>query len=200
MLGISLAAPIGPINAAQIDKGIKNGFLHSWFIGLGSIVADMAYMMVVYMGFVNFIDAPIIKTFLYAFGCFVLIWTGIESLITAGRVYLNENKNDTSLLKTFITGFLMSLSNPLTILFWLGIYGSILANTASKYNNEQLMIYSGAILLGLVLWDITMATIASTFRRVLTSRALKGISYISGLTLVGFGIYFGYKALSTLFF
>jgi threonine/homoserine/homoserine lactone efflux protein len=200
LLGISLAAPIGPINAAQIDKGIKNGFLHSWFIGLGSIVADMAYMMVVYMGFVNFIDAPIIKTFLYAFGCFVLIWTGIESLITAGRVYLNENKNDTSLLKTFITGFLMSLSNPLTILFWLGIYGSILANTASKYNNEQLMIYSGAILLGLVLWDITMATIASTFRRVLTSRALKGISYISGLTLVGFGIYFGYKALSTLFF
>ncbi|MDF2607477.1 MAG: amino acid transporter [Bacillales bacterium] len=200
LLGISLAAPIGPINAAQIDKGIKNGFLHSWFIGLGSIVADITYMMVVYMGFVNFIDAPIIKIFLYAFGCFVLIWTGIESLLTAGRVYLNENKNDTSLLKTFMTGFLMALSNPLTILFWLGIYGSVLANTASKYNHEQLIIYSSAILLGLVLWDITMATIASTFRKVLTSKALKGISYISGLTLVGFGIYFGYKAISTLFF
>lgn len=34
-LGLSLAAPIGPVNAAQLDKGIKGGFLHAWFVGLG---------------------------------------------------------------------------------------------------------------------------------------------------------------------
>lgn len=37
LLGLSLAAPIGPINFAQLDQGIKNGFLHSWFVGLGAI-------------------------------------------------------------------------------------------------------------------------------------------------------------------
>ena len=36
ILGLSLAAPIGPVNAAQLDHGIKNGFLHSWFVGLGA--------------------------------------------------------------------------------------------------------------------------------------------------------------------
>ena len=40
-LGISLAAPIGPINAAQIDEGIKNGFIHSWTVGLGAMIADI---------------------------------------------------------------------------------------------------------------------------------------------------------------
>ncbi len=33
LLGVSLAAPIGPVNAAQIDKGLKHGFLHSWLVG-----------------------------------------------------------------------------------------------------------------------------------------------------------------------
>ena len=37
LLGLSLAAPIGPINAAQIDKGIRNGFMHSWLIGVGAV-------------------------------------------------------------------------------------------------------------------------------------------------------------------
>jgi threonine/homoserine/homoserine lactone efflux protein len=199
LLGISLAAPIGPINAAQIDKGIKSGFLHSWFIGLGSIFADIAYMLIVYMGFVNLIDAPIVKIFLYAFGSFVLIYTGIEGLLTAGKVYISGDKEEESLMKTFITGFFMAISNPLTILFWLGIYGSVLANTATIYSNEQLIKYSLAILLGLVIWDISMATVASTFRRFLTTNTLKYISYFSGLTLIGFGLFFGYKAIKIIF-
>ena len=44
----------------------------------------------------------------------------------------------------------MSLSNPLTILFWLGIFGSILAKAASSYNKEQLLLYSFGIILGIL--------------------------------------------------
>lgn len=29
-LGLSLSAPIGPINAAQLDKGIRGGFWHAY--------------------------------------------------------------------------------------------------------------------------------------------------------------------------
>ena len=38
LLGLSLSAPVGPINAAQLNKGIHNGFLHAWLIGLGAMV------------------------------------------------------------------------------------------------------------------------------------------------------------------
>jgi threonine/homoserine/homoserine lactone efflux protein len=31
-LGLTLAAPIGPVNSARIDKGIKNGFWHAWMV------------------------------------------------------------------------------------------------------------------------------------------------------------------------
>jgi L-lysine exporter family protein LysE/ArgO len=200
-LGLSLAAPIGPINAAQLDRGIKSGFWHAWIIGLGSVVADIVYMCAVYLGMVQFIEIPLVKAFLWLFGCFVLVYTGIESITSASQLRTDgrhESRQD-SYIKTFTTGFFMSISNPLTILFWLGIYGSILAKTSATLETNQLIIYSFAIILGLLIWDLTMATVASSFRKLLTTSVLKTISILSGLSLLGFGVYFGLQAFYLLF-
>ncbi|MDF2856556.1 MAG: amino acid transporter [Neobacillus sp.] len=199
LLGLSLAAPIGPINAAQIDKGIRHGFMHSWLIGVGAVVADGVYMLVVYLGVVHFLETSFMKTFLWSFGCFVLIYTGIETLRSANELSIGTNRKKEPLIKSFISGFFMSISNPLTILFWLGIYGSVLAKTAATYETTELVLYSSAIFIGLLLWDLTMACISSNFRKYLTSSLLKGISILSGLSLIGFGIYFGIQAYQALF-
>ncbi|GLB59415.1 LysE family translocator [Cytobacillus sp. NCCP-133] len=198
-LGISLAAPIGPINAAQLDKGIKNGFFHAWLVGLGAMTADAVYMLAVYLGVVNFLEIPFMKAFLWCFGFFVLIYTGIKSLLSAGKVISSYRGKGESSIKSFMSGFLISLSNPLTILFWLGIYGSVLAKTAAEYDKAHVILYSGAIFIGLLLWDLTMAGVASSFRRFLTGKILAFISILSGFSLIGFGIYFGVEAYKLLF-
>lgn len=197
-LGISLAAPIGPINTAQIDKGIKGGFFHAWLVGLGAMVADAVYMILVYLGVVHFLETPFMKTFLYFFGFFVLVYTGIESIIGAGKIAASQRQRNEPLLKSFLSGFFMSLSSPLTILFWIGIYGSVLVNTVASSGMNQLVLYSGTILLGVLLWDVTMACVASGFRKYLTEKILVWISIFSGLSLIGFGIYFGINAIQIL--
>ncbi|WP_066067914.1 LysE family transporter [Neobacillus soli] len=199
LLGLSLAAPIGPVNAAQIDRGIRNGFMHSWLIGVGAVIADGIYMLVVYIGVVQFLETAIMQTFLWFFGCFVLMYTGIETFMNAGKVHLEHSRGQEPLIKSFFSGFLMSISNPLTILFWLGIYGSVLAKTAATYDTGQLVLYSSAIFIGLLLWDIAMASVASSFRKFLTSHLLVIISFLSALSLIGFGIYFGIQAFNNLF-
>jgi len=199
LLGLSLAAPIGPINAAQIDKGIKHGFMHSWLIGVGAVAADGIYMLIVYFGVVHFLQTPFMKTFLWLFGCFVLIYTGVETMLTARKVSIGQERKKEPLVKSVLSGFFMSISNPLTILFWLGIYGSVLAKTAATYETAQLILYSSAIFIGLLIWDITMAGISSNFRHYLTDRLLMGISLLSGVSLIGFGIYFGVQAFNLLF-
>ncbi|WP_234530300.1 LysE family transporter [Paenibacillus pseudetheri] len=200
-LGLSLSAPIGPINAAQLDKGIRKGFWHAWMVGLGAISADIIFMLLVYFGVIHLLESPFIKAFLWLFGFFVLVYTGIESIKNAG--VLSEpgmRSSDSSLTKSYWSGLLMSLFNPLSILFWLGIYGSILAKAAMEYPMQQLLIYSGAIVLGILLWDVSMAAASSMFRKVLTTGVLKSISVLSGLSLVGFGLYFGVQAAQLLFF
>lgn len=199
-LGLSLAAPIGPVNAAQLDKGIKSGFFHAWLVGLGAMMADIIYMLAVFLGIVHFLEIPFMKAFLWSFGFFILVYTGIESLISAGKISSNTRNIEESAIKSLFSGFFMSISNPLTILFWLGIYGSVLAETAAKYDQTQIAIYSLAIIFGLLLWDIIMAGVASSFRRFLSMKVLTAISILSGLSLIGFGLYFGYQALILLFF
>ena len=189
-LGLTLAAPIGPVNSARIDKGIKNGFWHAWIVGAGSMIADAIFMVLVYIGMVKFLEIPIVQIFLWLFGGFVLIYSGVESVLQANKILLNPYRNKDSLLSCFLTGFIMSVTSPLSILFWLGIYGSILAKTASSYGTSQLFIYSGMIFLGLTCWDFFVALLTNGFRRFLTKKSLRLISITSGVSLVGFGVYF----------
>ncbi|MEK5070949.1 LysE family transporter [Sporosarcina sp. FSL K6-1508] len=199
-LGVSLAAPIGPVNAAQLDTGIKNGFFHAWIFGLGALTADILYMGMVYYGVGQIIDSPLVKIILWSFGCFVLTYTGIESLLSLHKIELNLKSGEKNRLRrSVLTGFFMSLLNPLTILFWLGIYGSVLAETAKTFTGNQLIMNSLAIVVGIILWDTIMATISSGARRLLSTKLLKVISILSSLSMIGFGIYFGIQAYHALF-
>ncbi|MDQ0268153.1 threonine/homoserine/homoserine lactone efflux protein [Cytobacillus purgationiresistens] len=46
-MGLTLAASIGPVNCARLDKGIKNGFWHAWIIEVGSMIADGIFMLMI---------------------------------------------------------------------------------------------------------------------------------------------------------
>ena len=108
--------------------------------GIGALLADVIYMALIYLGVIHFLEKDIIKLFLWSFGAFVLIYTGIESLKMRIKLALVILEMMIQLLKAFFLVF-MSLSNPLTILFCLN-FRSILAKAASSYNKEQLLLYS----------------------------------------------------------
>lgn len=157
----------------------------------------MPYIWLLYiLGSYIFWSFPSWKRF---YGFFVLTYTGIECVLNAGKFSLDEQHTRDFHISSFFSGFFMSISNPLTILFWLGIYGSILANTTDKYDLQHILFYSSAIFLGLLSWDFSMALIASSFRRLLTKPLLMTISCISGFSLIGFGIYFAIQAAKIFF-
>ena len=198
ILGFTLAAPIGPVNSARLDKGIKNGFWHAWIVGVGSMIADGCFMLLVYLGMVRFLDIPIFQIFLWLFGGFVLIYSGVESIKNSNTITLNYSRKKESLFKCFLTGFILSISSPLSILFWLGIYGSVLAKTIQTNGTEMLLLYSSMIFLGLTFWDIFVAALTSGFRKLLNVKSLIAISIVSGISLIVFGLYFGYQGIYAL--
>ncbi len=197
-MGFTLAAPIGPVNSARLDKGIKNGFWHAWVVGAGSMVADGFFMLLVYLGMVYILGIPIIQIFLWLFGGFILIYSGVESIKNSNTITLTYTRDKESLVKCFIIGFIMSITSPLSVLFWLGIYGSVLAKTAQTNGTESLLIYSSMIFLGLTIWDVFVACLTTGFRKLLTIKSLIAISIISGASLILFGLYFGYQGINAL--
>ncbi|MEC0246398.1 LysE family transporter [Paenibacillus chitinolyticus] len=194
VLGFSLSAPAGPINAAQLEKGVRFGFLHAWLVGVGAMVADLFYMLLIYFGVAHFLDTPFMKTFLWLFGCFVLLYTGIMTLKNLKLRENGEMREFPSEMSSFRSGFFMALTSPLTILFWLGIYGSTLAQSSQSHAGQALW-HSLGIFVGIMVWDIAMAIIASSFHRFGNRLILQITSLLAGISLILFGLYFGYQAL-----
>ncbi|PYE49181.1 LysE family transporter [Paenibacillus barcinonensis] len=199
-LGISLSAPVGPINAAQLDRGARHGFMHAWVLGLGAMFADLVYMLLIYFGIAHFLSTPFMQAFLWSFGSFILIYTGVETLLKYKRDITNASLAESKMHRSFITGFLMALSNPLNILFWLGIYGSVLTSAVKHTDMAHVLLYSSGIFIGILIWDVVMAGMASRFHRRNNETILRWISVISGISLIGFGLYFANEAIRYIFF
>lgn len=200
LLGVSMAAPIGPVKSVLLNTGLKHGFFHAWFFSLGALTTDIMYMLIVYFGVGQFIESPLLKIILWSFGCFVLLYTGIENLLSQQKIEMKlKSRKRVRLRKSILSGFLMSLLNPLTILFWLGIYGSILANNAGVSTGFQIILISLAILFGISMVDLTMSFLSGGARKILSSKLLKSVSIISSIFMIGFGIYFGTQAFRALF-
>ena len=57
LLGISLSAPVGPINVAQINKGIKM-VLSAWLVGVGRC-QRCCNDVLIYFGISTYLTTPI---------------------------------------------------------------------------------------------------------------------------------------------
>ncbi|USL45550.1 LysE family transporter [Priestia megaterium] len=197
ILGISLSAPVGPINAAQINKGIKNGFLNAWLVGVGAMMADVIMMLLIYLGLASVFTIPSVKLIMWIFGFIILCYLGYDSIKSASAT-VEENihsQDKETPFKSFISGFLIAISNPLNIIFWVGIYGSVLTSAIDKIGKKEALIYSIAIFVGITCWDLFMATLVHFGRKRLKSNVLKWVSILAGIFLIGFGLTFGYQAI-----
>jgi len=200
LLGISLSAPVGPINVAQINKGIKNGFWNAWLVGIGAMIADVCMMLLIYFGITRIFEYEGVKLTMWLLGFITLSYLGYDSIRNASMnisADINAQKKE-SLGKSFLSGFLIAVSNPLNIVFWVGIYGSMLTSVINKLGKQEALLYSTAIFVGITCWDLFMATIVHFGRKRLNLNVLKWVSIIAGVVLIGFGLTFGYQAIKSM--
>ena len=68
VLGISLAAPVGPINIEMLKRGIERGFWHAWVVGIGGMTADILFMLLIYFGLSSVFMYTYVQAFMYCTG------------------------------------------------------------------------------------------------------------------------------------
>lgn len=86
LLGISLSAPVGPVNVAQIKAGLRGGFWNAWCVGIGAMCADVVFMLLIYFGAAAYVTTPLAKLIIWALGCGVLLKLGYDSIRDARTV------------------------------------------------------------------------------------------------------------------
>jgi threonine/homoserine/homoserine lactone efflux protein len=83
LLGLSIAAPIGPVNIAMIQRGLREGFRGAFLLGTGSTVADLIYILLAYAGADPLSHLAWARIVLFASGALVMGWLGYVAIRVA---------------------------------------------------------------------------------------------------------------------
>ncbi|MDO8495302.1 MAG: LysE family transporter [bacterium] len=199
ILGISLAAPIGPANIAIIKKGLNAGFISGFILGIGVVTADIFYLLLIYFGLSRILNIPIIQSVTWIFGSIILLYLGYQSIKeNFRRIDLEDQRSVEK--NSFIDGFLINISNPMTIVWWIGVFGSALTESLNKSVDKfSALLHSMAIIVGLLAWVFTVALLTNWGKKFLNEKSMGYISLIAGAFLVAFGLKFGYNGLISIF-
>ncbi|WP_377889862.1 LysE family translocator [Alkalihalobacillus sp. R86527] len=199
ILGLSIAAPIGPINIEIMKQGIHKGFWSSLLVGGGGMSADLILMCLMYFGIAAFVKISYVQLSLLVLGCVILTLSGIQGCLSSVSIDEAHDKDKSGLFHSYATGFMIAAFNPMNLLFWLGIYGSVLSQSLQRPDKWEAFFLSTLVFVGIALWNLNMSLTVHFGKTLMKPRTLKGISVVASLVLLFFGLRFGYLAAEMLF-
>ena len=189
IIGILIAAPIGPINVLCIKRTLDQGRLAGFISGFGAACADTVYGCIAAFGLTAVTNMFLQhqKIFRIVGGIF-LVYIGVKTALSAvPKTSDIANNKKKGVVYNFTTTFALTLTNPLTILAFTAIFAAIGLNVGVKSHIHALVLIMG-VFSGSLLWWI-MVTIGSGMVRVkLTEDKLKWINRVAGIIIFVFGI------------
>ena len=169
-----------------IRKTLAEGHSRGMSIGLGAATADSLYGSIAAFG-LTFVSDVIASQalWLHLIGGGLLLFLGIKTL-RMKRVDAKVVPNTKGLLGSYVSAFLLALTNPVTIFAFVAVF-------AAFGLGERLSIISACILVlgvfaGSCLWFLSLGYIATLFRNKLNSGGLTSVNRISGALIIVSGI------------
>jgi threonine/homoserine/homoserine lactone efflux protein len=121
LFGLALAAPPGPMNAIIAEESVLRGWRAGVTAGLGAMVADLCFLALSLAGVVTAVESmPQLRGVLFGVGGVLMLWFGVDAA-RGVRATLMPDGDPDSESKGFRKAFVLALTNPYQILFWLTV-------------------------------------------------------------------------------
>lgn len=186
-LGFSIAAPVGPIGVLCIRRAMTHGFRSGLASGLGAASADAVYGAVAAAGLTLVADFLVSQqVWLGMVGGGFLLLLGIRTFLAPSTSLETETVGKTVSGDYFST-FLLTLSNPMTILSFAAIFGGLSAQTLPVYRLSAFLLVAG-VFAGSALWWLMLSAAAGFLRSRVTPGVLVWINRLSGAVISSFGL------------
>jgi len=186
MIGIAIAAPVGPIGMLCIRRTLEIGLIGALAVGLGAALADSVFGVIAATGMTAVSHFLLSKeVYIKIIGGSFLIFLAYRE-ITASSSSSGANGAESKTLSKLTTQvFFLTLANPATILSFIAIFAII--GGAATTPSEMIIMVLG-IFLGSMTWWLFLGTMIVSFRHKLPERWIDRIRYLSVLILGGFGV------------
>lgn len=196
-VGVAVAAPVGPIGLLCIRRTLANGRGVGLASGLGAASADGVYGLLVATGFAATGVLVGYAGPLRLAGGLLIALLGLLSI----RSFLQGKPNAEApsyhthgaLVPAFTTTFVLTLSNPMTILAFVGLIAGLGASAAGG-NSAPYWLVAG-VFCGSALWWLVLVHLTLVARSRITPRVTRWFDVTSGLVLVVWGLMIARDAL-----
>lgn len=153
IIGVVASAPMGPVGVLTVQRTLNKGRWFGMVTGLGAALSDMVYAMVTGLGMsfvMDFVEKPRMMYALQLTGAamlFVFGWYTFRS--DPSRVIHPSSNRRGTLFHNFLTGFLVTLSNPLIVFLFVALFARfafIVPHHPFEVGMGYLAIVAGALL------------------------------------------------------
>jgi len=188
--GMLLQIAIGPIALFIFQTAATAGFISAITGVVGVVIIDGLFILAAILGIGSLIEKyKNVKKFIKYMGAIVLIVFGLNSIVGVtdkslipSLSFFTRLSVDNVFLKTLI----LTLSNPLTIMFWAGVFSTKIIEENMK-KTEMFFFGFGAVIS--TFFFLTFISIIGYFTNVfLPSSIINLLNIIVGLVLIAFGI------------
>jgi threonine/homoserine/homoserine lactone efflux protein len=189
-IGGVIALPVGPVGIICVRRTIFEGRLAGLVSGLGAAVGDAFIGSVAAFG-LTFVANSLLgyATSLTAGAACFLMVLGLRALFARPSTALTGPPDPESLFGDFLSTFVLTLANPVTMLSVFGIFAAIGLGAAHATVGDGTMLVFG-VFTGSLLWWLALSFGVARFFSALQSRDLAWINRCSGgiLLLSGMGL------------
>jgi threonine/homoserine/homoserine lactone efflux protein len=189
LVGIVIAVPVGPVGVLCIRRTILDGRLAGLFSGLGAASADSLFGIIAGFGLTVISDSLFYyQDYLRIGGAAFLLYVGITALMADPMARRRRSDGDPQgLFGDFASTFVLTITNPVTILSFIAIFGAI------GFTGEEATMVHAAVLVagvwcGSFLWWVGLVAAAGLLRMSFQRQHLVWISRGSGGVLVAAGV------------
>jgi len=187
--GIMLQVAVGPVCFFVFQISVLNGIIPALLGTLGVTLIDGFYILLAILGIGKIIEKhKNAEKILKYFGSLVLITFGLYIFLSTLNNSSFVSHNTTPILKfnPFISTCLLTISNPLTIIFWTGVFAT--KTTRENMNFKELTLFGiGSVISTFVF--LSLISIAGDFTKTFISNSLiMLLNILIGLLLIFFGI------------
>jgi threonine/homoserine/homoserine lactone efflux protein len=193
VIGISASGVMmpGPVTAVVISKGTKSMW-SGLMVAVGHAIIEVPLMAIIYFGISGFLTNDAVQIGLGLAGGLLLIWLSVGVFkakpVAVDVKYEGAHKN------AIMAGLATTTASPYFFLWWATV-GVTIVMGAKAFGGGWVVVTGGIHWLFDAAWLLFISTFVFFLRRFLTPSVQRGISVVCGLTLVGFGVYFIYRAI-----
>lgn len=184
LLGVAISAVPGAILFETMRRCVINRRGAMLFLA-GNFSGMLIIVLASYVGISTLMTSTPASTLFYLISGGLLVYMGYSTIVSTTKSFKKTKNAKYSVDAGYVKGLILSLANPLSILFWVSLTPRFLHEKSSDYSAA---LNTLAVFIGAFVFFFAIIYVVQKLGQELTNQRMSQVSKLFGVIIVVFGL------------